>query len=83
MAPGWLDSDARMLEPERKSEPGHRDTAASRASAGAAEGSAAAGSAPWVAGHGPGGEMEMAVPDVGDQLDRAFGTMTLQGSRPG
>lgn len=83
VAPGWLDSEARLLEPERKAE-GAQDPAP--VGVGHTSTMPSAGSAAWVAGHGhghgPGGEMEMAVPDVGDQLDRAFGNLALRGGRP-
>ena len=62
VAPGWLDSDARLLEPER--------------APGAAEQPAPA---PW--GSQPGAAAaavsEMAAPDPGAELDRAFGSLGL------
>ncbi|KAL1839308.1 hypothetical protein VTK73DRAFT_4073 [Phialemonium thermophilum] len=83
VAPGWLDSDARLLEPERKSAPlgGGSGTMAGSGSASAA--TAAADGLEVVEGSGaPGGYAhgqvsEMAVPDEGEQLDRAFGLLAL------
>lgn len=76
LAPGWLDSDIRVLEPERKNgtpETGGGDVdmldgPAMDAGFGAETGQG---------GHGRGGASEMAVPDEGEQLDRAFGGMGL------
>lgn len=82
VAPGWLDSEARLLEPERKAEPVTQSDPAASAAVDAASPPWEAGSGSRGAGHGPGGEMEMAVPDVGDQLDRAFGGLALGGSAP-
>ncbi|KAH8898548.1 hypothetical protein GQ53DRAFT_837422 [Thozetella sp. PMI_491] len=69
VAPGWLDSDARMLEPERKG-PGAGDHPMDGFGGGV------------VFGDGPGAVSEMAVPDEGEELDRAFGKLGLgQGQR--
>ncbi|KAI1272823.1 hypothetical protein F5Y07DRAFT_284750 [Xylaria sp. FL0933] len=58
VAPGWLDSDARLLEPERKPEtPGDAEVAGQFAEMSIA---------------GREGVSEMAV-DQGEELDRAFG----------
>ncbi|KAI1305718.1 hypothetical protein F5Y03DRAFT_355650 [Xylaria venustula] len=58
VAPGWLDSEARLLEPERKAgTPGDAEVAGQFA-------------AMSIAGHE--GVSEMAV-DQGEELDRAFG----------
>ncbi|KAK3685131.1 hypothetical protein B0T22DRAFT_428607 [Podospora appendiculata] len=86
LAPGWLDSDARLLEPERKGQASYESDAG-----GAAHNQHQykqqqqqhthqyAGSF-GREGHGPGGASEMAVPDEGEELDRAFGVLGL-GSR--
>ncbi|KAK3328286.1 hypothetical protein B0T19DRAFT_442197 [Cercophora scortea] len=86
LAPGWLDSDARLLEPERKGQAAHESDAG-----GAVHNQLQyrqqqqqhthqyAGSF-GRDGHGPGGASEMAVPDEGEELDRAFGVLGL-GSR--
>ncbi|KAK3370354.1 hypothetical protein B0H63DRAFT_486857 [Podospora didyma] len=128
LAPGWLDSDARLLEPERKSTPAAAPAAASQAPAAAAsaatvtpwDGELAAGHDGMVSmehhqqyrqqqlyerqhqqyerqqygqsyaargpsfgqdGHGPGGASEMAVPDEGEELDRAFSVLGLGGQK--
>lgn len=73
VAPGWLDSDARLLEPERKS-----GVLAGSAGEETTRGMNGEGSGH---GSGTGGPSEMAVPDEGAELDRAFGVMSLgQGS---
>ena len=73
VAPGWLDSDARLLEPEKKS-------AGDVAVAAAAIASEQSNSSRHIK-HVTGGASEMAVPDEGAELDRAFGIMNLgQGS---
>lgn len=85
VAPGWLDSEARLLEPERKASAAEELPPAAEAGAGdfggppgyAAGGQLFAGQHVWGSGHGPGGESEMAVPDEGEQLDRAFGGLAL------
>ena len=88
VAPGWLDSDARLLEPERKPDtttpsPSYSQFQAPPGSGGGAVGVAqrfsglSLGAPGGQGGHGPGGEIEMAVPDEGEQLDRAFGTMGI------
>jgi len=77
VAPGWLDSDARLLEPERKV-----GTPAGGYDGGAPQGSAGDLFAHGGDGNSAGGLSEMAVPDEGAELDRAFGVMSLgQGSR--
>ncbi|KAK4040006.1 hypothetical protein C8A01DRAFT_35972 [Parachaetomium inaequale] len=76
VAPGWLDSEARLLEPERAATPA--SGGGGRGQEGVVEG----------ASDGPGemllqqpvrgfegGASEMAVPDEGEELDRAFGTL--------
>jgi hypothetical protein len=98
VAPGWLDSEARLLEPER--------TGGVVAGAGAwvpgsgTRGGSGSGSGSGAQqemllqqpvqghgvdgvgygngyGHGPGGASEMAVPDEGEELDRAFGGLQV------
>ncbi|KAB5531274.1 hypothetical protein GE09DRAFT_1292056 [Coniochaeta sp. 2T2.1] len=81
LAPGWLDSDVRVLEPER------RGTGTPEVQGGGQEidmldGPAVdlgffAGGPGGQGGHGRGGASEMAVPDEGEQLDRAFGGLGL------
>ncbi|KAK1760414.1 hypothetical protein QBC47DRAFT_408484 [Echria macrotheca] len=66
VAPGWLDSDARLLEPERKNgTPVGGEAAGQFYGEGAGQSSA------------NGGPSEMAVPDEAAELDRAFGKMQL------
>ncbi|KAK1766232.1 hypothetical protein QBC33DRAFT_516133 [Phialemonium atrogriseum] len=85
VAPGWLDSEARLLEPERKASAAEELPPATEAGAGdfggppgyAGGGQLFAGQHVWGSGHGPGGESEMAVPDEGEQLDRVFGGLAL------
>lgn len=84
LAPGWLDSDVRVLEPERKT--------ATPPEVGGGSGRGPGGDADMLddpamdvaflvggaqAGHGRGGASEMAVPDEGEQIDRAFGGLAL------
>lgn len=77
VAPGWLDSDARLLEPERKA-----GTPVGGNGGNASQGSTADLFAQGGDGNGVGGPSEMAVPDEGAALDRAFGVMSLgQGSK--
>ena len=117
VAPGWLDSEARLLEPERAAS--SSSPAAGGAGAGTSGGAVVGGGLGVGVdvgvgqagagaqrremllqqplhgvlvgggmgqgegyqngfGHGPGGESEMAVPDEGEELDRAFGTLGLQ-----
>ncbi|KAH7330531.1 hypothetical protein BKA65DRAFT_509546 [Rhexocercosporidium sp. MPI-PUGE-AT-0058] len=66
VAPGWLDSDARILEPERKTEAGRLESNLMDVDVSSAEASGLQ-KAPVVA---PNRE--------GDELDRAFGGMALQ-----
>ncbi|KAK4191249.1 hypothetical protein QBC35DRAFT_487755 [Podospora australis] len=91
LAPGWLDSDVRVLEPERKGSNGGHEAGSSSFSEGGMDyqqhgqqgqqGQQHNGPGEFGrAGHGPGGASEMAVPDEGEELDRAFGVMEL-GSR--
>ncbi|KAG4430150.1 hypothetical protein IFR05_014373 [Cadophora sp. M221] len=65
VAPGWLDSDARILEPERKPESGQLQSSLMDVDVSSAEASGLQ-NAPVVP---PNGE--------GDELDRAFGGMAL------
>ncbi|KAM7186964.1 hypothetical protein V8F33_011510 [Rhypophila sp. PSN 637] len=89
LAPGWLDSDARLLEPERKSVPvseapsdpvgpGYGGSGQSR------QGQHQGGGYGHHYHDGPGSGMvsEMAVPDEGEQLDRAFGALELGQGKP-
>ena len=80
LAPGWLDSDVRVLEPERKTATPEVGAAAARGDVDMLDGPAMdvgflAGGGQG--GHGRGGASEMAVPDEGEQLDRAFGGLAL------
>jgi hypothetical protein len=83
LAPGWLDSDVRVLEPERR-------TGTPEEAGGGANGEMDMLDGPAMdvmdvgflagggqGGHGRGGASEMAVPDEGEQLDRAFGGLGL------
>ncbi|KAH8664256.1 hypothetical protein BX600DRAFT_464095 [Xylariales sp. PMI_506] len=81
VAPGWLDSEARLLQPERKPGDGGGpgDTFSGAAAGGPGAGGAGLGSAGSIAGHfaemsiaDREGASEMAV-DQGEELDRAFG----------
>lgn len=76
VAPGWLDSDARLLEPERKDMPGAGAEAMTEAP-GRAMGMEGQFAGMSIAGEGDvtaaGGPSEMAVPDPGVELDRVFG----------
>ena len=75
VAPGWLDSDARLLEPERKStaSPG---LGGELAGGGEGEMLQARMSGLRFGEEAP-GVSEMAVPDEGEELDRAFGVLAL------
>ncbi|KAH7383446.1 hypothetical protein BKA64DRAFT_712327 [Cadophora sp. MPI-SDFR-AT-0126] len=66
VAPGWLDSEARILEPERKAEAGQSQSNLMDVDVSSAEASSLQ-NAPVVASNGE-----------GDELDRAFGGMALQ-----
>jgi hypothetical protein len=86
LAPGWLDSDVRVLEPERKMATpvgsggvGGGSEMAEHMDGGGMEGVSfgAAAQGSGQGGHGRGGASEMAVPDEGEQLDRAFGALGL------
>ncbi|KAK3997526.1 hypothetical protein QBC44DRAFT_354553 [Cladorrhinum sp. PSN332] len=82
LAPGWLDSDVRVLEPERKGDAGSSEVGEQEQSLFETLGGGRhqqSGGGPGV-GHGPGGASEMAVPDEGAELDRAFGVLEI-GSR--
>ncbi|GAB1314446.1 hypothetical protein MFIFM68171_04656 [Madurella fahalii] len=91
VAPGWLDSEARLLEPERKGGAAPaapavgQGLAAEQGDGGremqqqrwfGAEG--AGGGSGYGPGHGPGGASEMAVPDEGRELDRFFGGLSIK-----
>lgn len=76
VAPGWLDSEARILEPERKT-----PASAGPGSAGDASGDGAA--AGGASGDGPAassaqGPRTQADTDQGAELDRMFGGMSVQ-----
>ncbi|KAL1881803.1 hypothetical protein Daus18300_000856 [Diaporthe australafricana] len=81
VAPGWLDSDARLLEPERT---GGNGNEAADLLTGDVEGPSASdhlrgmGLAAQPAHMGPAGLSEMAADDQGAQLDRAFGSLPLR-----
>ncbi|KAK1825880.1 hypothetical protein QBC39DRAFT_294135 [Podospora conica] len=76
VAPGWLDSEARLLEPERKTAtPAEHEHGQLRGVDGGARGENGQKQAPE-------GVSEMGVPDEGEQLDRAFGGLGL-GVPPG
>lgn len=76
VAPGWLDSEARLLEPERKT-----------ATPTGQEGGQLVGMVGGVqsgSGHqAPEGVSEMGVPDEGQQLDLAFGGLAIGMGVPG
>ncbi|KAL2117931.1 hypothetical protein VTJ04DRAFT_7591 [Mycothermus thermophilus] len=83
VAPGWLDSDARLLEPERKSTPASGtvggEVGDSHQQHQSVQGWSVGGSA--FGGIGTeGGPSEMEVPDTGEQLDRVFGGLKIGGS---
>ncbi|KAL2131046.1 hypothetical protein VTI74DRAFT_5609 [Chaetomium olivicolor] len=101
VAPGWLDSEARMLEPERPGSAQHGNVSGggggSGNGAGNTDGEQHAQGQQWSIpgsqgfgggiagvgdgfGHGRGGASEMAVPDEGAELDRAFGAMNVSRS---
>ncbi|KAI3391704.1 hypothetical protein diail_6949 [Diaporthe ilicicola] len=82
VAPGWLDSDARLLEPERT---GGNGNEAPDLMTGDVEGASASDQlrgmslAAQQAHMGPAGLSEMAAPDdQGAQLDRAFGSLPMR-----
>ncbi|KAK4142483.1 uncharacterized protein C8A04DRAFT_29932 [Dichotomopilus funicola] len=119
VAPGWLDSEARLLEPERAGGAGSGSVGLGGGSGSAEEGVGGVemgsglgglvfggefgggfgggdfggqrqgemllqqpvagfpGSGIGQGGHGPGGVSEMAVPDEGEELDRAFGSLRV------
>ncbi|KAK3326613.1 hypothetical protein B0H66DRAFT_551370 [Apodospora peruviana] len=99
LAPGWLDSDARLLEPERKNTVPNVSEAPTDAEVHGvsmvpsqihfSDGGGGSGYGGYHGhhhgqgdnghhGHGhPGGVSEMAVPDEGEELDRAFGGLGL------
>ncbi|KAK0751934.1 hypothetical protein B0T18DRAFT_436134 [Schizothecium vesticola] len=76
VAPGWLDSEARLLEPERKTATptGHEDGQVAGAEGGARSGS----------GQAPEGvrvgvlSMGRGISDQGAELDRAFGGLAMR-----
>lgn len=81
VAPGWLDSDARLLEPERT---GGSENEAADLLTGDGEGASASDQlrgmslAAQPAYMGPAGLSEMAADDQGAQLDMAFGSLPLR-----
>ncbi|KAK3350777.1 hypothetical protein B0H65DRAFT_487387 [Neurospora tetraspora] len=100
VAPGWLDSEARLLEPERKGGNSKGGNGGSLLDAQDGEGDeqqggnggkdgGIAGLTQRFGGHGfglgpagyggqgNGGPSEMAVPDQGEELDRAFGMVGM------
>ncbi|KAK0739316.1 hypothetical protein B0T21DRAFT_362360 [Apiosordaria backusii] len=83
LAPGWLDSDVRVLQPERKSIALDGQGLEALGQLHIGEGGHEQGQQQQQQqqGHGPGGASEMAVPDEGAELDRAFGRLEMGGSR--
>ncbi|KAK4175160.1 hypothetical protein QBC36DRAFT_312275 [Triangularia setosa] len=84
LAPGWLDSDVRVLQPERKSVAldGPGLDSLGQLSLGESGHEQGQQQQPQQQqGHGPGGVSEMAVPDEGEELDRAFGRLEMGGSK--
>ncbi|EGO61337.1 hypothetical protein NEUTE1DRAFT_77282 [Neurospora tetrasperma FGSC 2508] len=98
VAPGWLDSEARLLEPERKGgnssstkgENGGGSLLDAQDGEGEEQQGGIGGKDGGIAGltqrfggqgfglaHGNGGPSEMAVPDQGEELDRAFGVVGM------
>lgn len=86
LAPGWLDSDARLLEPERKdvvpvSEAPSDPVGGAGYGGGFFTGHGQPQTQQQGAGYGQhyhdGTVSEMAVPDEGEELDRAFGGLGL------
>ncbi|KAK4197708.1 hypothetical protein QBC40DRAFT_285074 [Triangularia verruculosa] len=79
LAPGWLDSDVRVLQPERKSVAldGSGLESIGELSLGESGQSGHEQRQQQQHGHGPGGASEMAVPDEGEELDRAFGRLEM------
>lgn len=65
LAPGWLDSEARLLEPERTASAQESEETAGPASSGDTA-------------RGAGVEVKDRLTDEGAQLDRAFGGMALK-----
>jgi len=76
VAPGWLDSDARLLEPERKSATPVQSGGVGEELGGGAEVKQEYGGVKFGQERRD-GVSEMAVPDEGEELDRAFGVMNL------
>jgi hypothetical protein len=78
VAPGWLDSESRLLEPERT---GLAGQGADGLEGGIGRGmDALSFGTDGAAGRGNGSgrtASEMAAPDPGEELDRAFGVMGL------
>ena len=75
VAPGWLDSDARLLEPERKSVILGGEVASGDERSMSEQ---FAGMSIAAAQQQPGGVIEMPAPDEGEELDRAFGSMAFR-----
>lgn len=82
VAPGWLDSDARLLEPERTGGNGQEATDLMTGDIPGASASDQLRGMSLVAQQphtGPGGLSEMAAPDdQGAQLDKAFGSLPMR-----
>lgn len=82
VAPGWLDSDARLLEPERTGGNGQDVQDLMTGDVAGASASDQLRGMSLAAQHahaGPDGVSEMAAPDdQGAQLDRAFGSLPLR-----
>lgn len=85
VAPGWLDSDARLLEPERTGGKGANGEDPADLMTGDLAGTSASEQlrgmslAAQQSHTGPGGLSEMAAPDdQGAQLDKAFGSLPLR-----
>jgi hypothetical protein len=85
VAPGWLDSEARLLEPERTGGKGANGEDAADLMTGDVAGASASEQlrgmslAAQQSHTGPGGVSEMPAPDdQGAQLDKAFGSLPLR-----
>jgi hypothetical protein len=75
VAPGWLDNDTRLLEPERAGKDKNSDAGRGPGTgASGAMGGLASGLEGLRIGSGPEGVSEMAAPDAGAELDKAFGS---------
>lgn len=77
VAPGWLDSDARLLEPERKSVILGGEVASGDERS-MSEQFAGMSIAAAQQQQQAGGVIEMPAPDEGEELDRAFGGMAFR-----